>query len=338
MGNKVKVAIADFPPLIISEGKTYKGFEIDLWESIAKISGVDFEYEKHNFNEIIPLIAQKKVDVGLAGITIKQEREKIIDFSHATLDSGILISVNKNRNKIKLFRTLKNILIEGNKAITQILLFLVFFIFAFSNFVWLAEKNVGTFNQNYFPGIFEALWLTIVSITTVGYGDFVPHTWLGKIIISIVIFSGAIILSLVVTQFAAFLAVRRIKGEINNSRDLFNKKVSTVDGSTSEKILKKIGAKNLPVLNIDEAYTKLKNNEIDAVVFDAPVVLFYEKNNKDNGIEIVGEMFDKQQYGVALQQPSPLVEKINIAILTLKESGQYDLIYKKWFGDDLIAE
>jgi polar amino acid transport system substrate-binding protein len=335
---KIKVAIADFPPLIFEEDKKYKGFEIDLWEAIAKINGFDFEYEKHNFKEIIPLLAEKKVDVGLAGITINEKREKIINFSHATLDSGILISVNKNRNKLNLFKSLKNIIIEGHRMITSVALFLLIYIFVFGNLTWFVEKNVHTFSTNYFPGIFESFWLTIVSMTTVGYGDYVPHTWLGRIIISVVIFGGAIMLSLVVAQVTAFLAVKKIKGEINNSRDLLNKNVVTVEGSTSESILKRVGAKIVTALNIQEAYTKLKKEEVDAVVFDAPAVLYFEKNDKDNNIEIVGEIFDKQQYGIALQQPDILEEKINQAILNLKESGQYDLIYRKWFGEDLVME
>lgn len=335
---KIKVAIADFPPLIFDQDKRYKGFEIDLWEAITKIIGVDFEYEKHNFKEIIPLLAEKRVDVGLAGITINESREKIINFSHATLDSGILISVNKNRNKLNFFKTIKNIFIEGHKAIKSAMLFLVIYIFVFGNLIWLAEKNVHTFSATYFPGIFESFWLTVVSMTTVGYGDYIPHSWLGRIVVSILVFGGAIMLSLIVAQFTAFFAVKKIKGEISNSRDLLNKKVATVEGSTSESILKKIGAKIVAVLKIEEAYIKLKNGEVDAVVFDAPVVLYYEKNDMDNDIEIIGEMFDKQRYGIALQQPDQLEEKINRAILNLKESGQYDLLYRKWFGEDLIME
>ncbi|MBI3634251.1 MAG: transporter substrate-binding domain-containing protein [Candidatus Yonathbacteria bacterium] len=43
MENKIKVGIADFSPLIIDDGGKYKGFEIDLWEAIAKEINIDFE-------------------------------------------------------------------------------------------------------------------------------------------------------------------------------------------------------------------------------------------------------------------------------------------------------
>ena len=45
----------------------------------------------------------------------------------------------------------------------------------------------------------------------------------------------------------AFLAIKKIKGDINNYRDLAGKKVATVKDSTSVGALQKIGADNTPM-------------------------------------------------------------------------------------------
>jgi len=335
---KLKVAIADFYPLIMEENGEYKGFEIDLWKAIAKEIREDFEYEKHNFKEIIPLLSEKKADIGLAGITITEKREKVVDFSHPTLDSGLLITVNKDRNKPKFFKTIINILSDGSRMIRSELIAAVICVIIFGNLLWFAEENASTFNKSYFPGIFESFWLIFSSMSTAGFGDYVPHTWLGRIVIAVTIIVGFAIFGLLIAQVTSFMTVKRFKGVINNSRDLVNKKVATVEGSTSENILRKAGAKIIEVSDIDLAYQKLKKEEIDAIVFDAPAVIYYEQNDKDDQMEIVGELFDKQKYGIAMQQGSPLREKINQAILGLKESGDYDLLYRKWFGEDSIME
>lgn len=48
MANKIlKVGIASMPPFIIEHKGKYLGFEIELWEMIAKNVGISFEYEKH---------------------------------------------------------------------------------------------------------------------------------------------------------------------------------------------------------------------------------------------------------------------------------------------------
>ena len=172
---KIKVAIADFPPLIFDQDKRYAGLEVDLWEAIAKIIGVDFEYEKHNFKEIIPLLAEKKVDVGLAGITVNESREKIIDFSHMTLDSGLLISVNKNRNKISITEIIKSFFHGGYGTAVYPLLSVLAFIFIFSNLFYFAEKGSNTLSDSYFLGVLQSM-LAVFSLMSTGIVAPIPFT------------------------------------------------------------------------------------------------------------------------------------------------------------------
>ncbi len=338
MKQKLTVAVADFSPFIMSNGEEYRGFEIDLWEAVAKEIGVDFEYQKCDFNEVIPWLMAKKVDVGLAGITITEEREKRIDFSHETLDSGLLIAVRKDRNKPKFFEALATIIREGKRFLSSAVFGTLIFILLAGNILWFAERGAETFQRQYFPGIFEAFWLTVVSMSTVGFGDYIPQTWTGRIVTTGIIFSGAILFGLLVAQVAAFLAVRKVKGEINTSRDLFEKKVATVAGSTSVSVLNRVNAEIVAVAGAKEAYEKLKEGLVDAVVFDAPVAIYYVKNDKERQLEIVGELFEKQKYGIALCEGSVWREPINRAVLKIVESGQYDVFYKKWFGDNLTME
>src|SRR3546814_16949229 len=46
-----------------------------------------------DFNGIIPALQTGQVDVALAGITIKDERQKVIDFSDGYYDRGFLLMV-----------------------------------------------------------------------------------------------------------------------------------------------------------------------------------------------------------------------------------------------------
>lgn len=338
MKKTLKVAVAEFPPLIMIEGEKYKGFEIDLWEAIAKEIQMPFEYQTCDFKNLISLLAEKEVDVGLAGVTITEKRERIIDFSHETLDSGLLISVNKNRNNPNLFKSIGLILREGSGIITSTAVGAFIFILIAGNLLWYVEQGMDTFNKNYFPGVFESFWLTIITMSSVGYGDYFPHTWLGRVVTVGIIVGGSIIFGLLIARVTAFLTVKKVKGEINNSRDLNGKIVATIEGATSEQVLKQANAKIHRVLQANEAYKKLKNQSVDAVVIDAPTAIYFEKNDQEKKIETVGELFDKQKYGIALWKGSLLRKPINVALLKIIESGQYDLLYKKWFGDDLTLE
>ena len=82
-----------FVPFEFKEGDKYVGFDIDLWDEIAKDLGLEYKLQPMDFNGIIPALQTKQVDVALAGITIKDERKKVIDFSDGYYDSGFLLMV-----------------------------------------------------------------------------------------------------------------------------------------------------------------------------------------------------------------------------------------------------
>lgn len=54
-----------------------------------------------------------------------------------------------------------------------------------SYFIYLAEKDgKGPNNSTEFTSYADALWWGVITVTTIGYGDIVPQTWMGKIVAS----------------------------------------------------------------------------------------------------------------------------------------------------------
>ena len=84
---------------------------------------------------------------------------------------------------------------------------------------------------------------------------------------------------------------------------------------------------------VDDAIAALVNGEVEAVVYDAPNLLFYANGEGKGKVTVVGKIFEPQDYGLALPQGSILRKKINLAILSLIESGEFGRIKTKWFGD-----
>ncbi|MFC0218621.1 glutamine transport system substrate-binding protein [Pseudochelatococcus lubricantis] len=82
-----------FVPFEFKQGDKYVGFDIDLWDAVAKELGVTYELRPMDFAGIIPALQTGQVDVALAGITIKPERQQVIDFSDGYYDSGLLLIV-----------------------------------------------------------------------------------------------------------------------------------------------------------------------------------------------------------------------------------------------------
>ena len=85
-----------FVPFEFKQDGKYVGFDIDMWDAIAKDLGLEYELRPMDFAGIIPALQTKQVDVALAGITITDERKQAIDFSNGYYDSGNLLMVAKD--------------------------------------------------------------------------------------------------------------------------------------------------------------------------------------------------------------------------------------------------
>lgn len=325
------VGISSFPPLIKEVNGTFNGFEIELWEKIAKEMNLSFTYKKYDFKQLLPELVSKKIDVAMAGLTMTQERENSIDFTHSTLNTGLHILVsNKTSSSLKV--GIKSIF---SKEVRNIFLILIAFVIIAAHVIWFIEKDGhGTLSGPYWPGIFNAAWWSLVTLSTIGYGDYTPVTHAGRLAGMLIILSGLAIFGLYIGQISSAITLKRLRSDISTPEDLRGKKVATKDGTVSVVALNKLAAKVVPTQTIEDAYKKLEQHKVDAVVFDAPVLLEYAYHEGKNSTTIVGGLFERQNYGIALEEGSPYREGINRAILKLTDSGEYTKLYEKWFGED----
>ncbi|EAT36046.1 AAEL011835-PA [Aedes aegypti] len=76
------------------------------------------------------------------------------------------------------------VFIHRQELITTLYIGFLGLIFS-SYFVYLAEKDVtGPDGRQDFASYADALWWGVITVTTIGYGDTVPQTWMGKIVAS----------------------------------------------------------------------------------------------------------------------------------------------------------
>ncbi|MBI4321489.1 MAG: NAD-binding protein [Chloroflexi bacterium] len=74
--------------------------------------------------------------------------------------------------------------------------------------IYVLEVREG---QESFPSLGEALWFGIVTMTTVGYGDFTPHTGIGRILAAALMLSGMTMMSLFTATLASLMVANKIR-------------------------------------------------------------------------------------------------------------------------------
>jgi glutamine transport system substrate-binding protein len=200
------------------DGK-YTGFDVDLWAAIADKIGVEYELVPMDFNGLIPGLTTGNLDVVLAAIFIKAEREKAIDFSHPYFRAGLKTMVRSENT------------------------------------------------------------------------------------------------------------------DIQSPEDLKGKTVAVKTGTATVEYVESLEpAKIVKFPNIDQAYLEVVTGGADAAMHDTPNVLYYIKTAGQGRVKAVGADVKAAYYGIGMQQGSELREKVNVALLEMMESGEYDKLYMKWFG------
>ena len=92
---------ANFMPFEFKQDGKLTGFDVQLFEAIAKDMGMSIKWQVMDFNGIIPALQTKSLDAAIAGITIKSDREKVVDFSYPYYRSGLVMLVGANTSDIK---------------------------------------------------------------------------------------------------------------------------------------------------------------------------------------------------------------------------------------------
>ncbi|USK70662.1 transporter substrate-binding domain-containing protein [Peribacillus asahii] len=107
-----------YPPFEFKEGNEYKGIDIDLINAIAENQGFKIELSPMDFGGIIPAMQANQLDVAIAGMSITEERKKIVDFSEPYFDAGVTVVVEKDNTTIKSVDDLKGKTIAVKKGTT----------------------------------------------------------------------------------------------------------------------------------------------------------------------------------------------------------------------------
>jgi ABC-type amino acid transport substrate-binding protein len=188
------------------------------------------------------------------------------------------------------------------------------------------------FPQSYWRGIWQAFWWAAVTVTTVGYGDKTPTSALGRLVALIWMFTGLILISSFTASVTTVLTVQQLSGRIRTPSDLRGRQVATVDESTADLYLQNRAIDVVAFESIESAYRALLVGQVEAVVYDAPVLQYYASHEGQGKVRVVGPMFQQQWYAIGLVQGSPYREPIDRALLKLRENGTYQQIHDKWFG------
>lgn len=316
-------------PFVFDEGGIYTGFSIDVLNQLAE--RVPFTYDIQAVNTVgaqLQAVEQGKADLAISSISITSAREHSVDYSFPYFNSGLQVMTSTQGDS-----TRPSFLEESVIRLLRPFAIVFLFVLLIAHLQWLFEsRRTPDFPTSYVKGVGEGLWWAAVTLTTVGYGDRTPRTAVGRTLAVLWMVVAIVLLANLTASITTAFTVQELRTSINGPEQLVGRRVATVSGTTASDFLASDEVNAIDVPDISDAYRLLETHKVDAVVFDSPTLLYYAANGGRGAVQVVGGVFDPQDYGLALPLGSQYRKPIDEAILAMIEDGTYSRIHTEWFG------
>ena len=317
------------PPFIIKQGQDqWRGASIHLWENVAEEMDVPFKYREFDLDGLQDALENKKLDLAVTPMAVTGQRLQNFHFSQPFFISNLTVAVQK-KSESQLLLFLSNFV---SVDFLQAVMLLFFVILVFGLILWLVEKkaNPEMFAKG-MKGIWDGIWWSAVTMTTVGYGDKAPKSNAGKVVAMVWMFTAIIIISTFTASITSSLTINTLEADISEIKDLKQVELGTVTGSTGESYIEENGWQYHKYPNAKEAVKALGNGKIEALVYDAPIMNFLiHDNNFAKKIKVLPFQLSKQYYSFSMPKNSPLRDKINPLLVRQINTFEWKQLLKKY--------
>lgn len=326
----LRVAYAPAPPFIIQEDGLLEGINIWLWKRVAEDLEFSYELKEMNFSDMLDAIKTGDIDVCINPLTITGDRSKQMEFTHSFFASHSTVAVAQRSSVQKVGQ-----FIESFFRLNFLRGFLILFIILmfFGMLTWLFERRGNPeFRKNH-KGIWDGLWWSAVTLTTVGYGDKSPKTRGGKIAALGLMLSGLLFVSGLTASIASSLTVNQLANSSNSFNAFKDRKVGTVKSSEASEFLKVHFFKDVQEYEgVDPGLKDLEKHQLDAFIYDEPILQYkIKKNDQLKKLEILPLKFDVQFYAFGIKKDAVELEQaISQRILEILETQEWEVVLSEF--------
>lgn len=327
----IRIGVKHEPPFVIREsGQTYTGLSVDLWKSIASEKGVLYEMVEYKDHlGLLRALDFEEIDLTINPIHVNEIRLKMLDVTQPFYVSSIgVATTHVKKTQIGVF--LRNFF---SIQFFKIVLLLILIIFIFGTILWIVERKQN--RRQFRPGLiglFDGLWWSAVTMSTVGYGDKAPKSRLGRIIAIIWMLTAIITISGFTATIASTLTVQSLGRNIEDLEDLRNaEKIGSVYASSSEDFLNN-NQITIQALydDVEESLLALSAHDIEVLIYDKTVLdYFISRLQLSNKVTLLPVYFNQQYRSFFLPRNSPHLSWINpLLVRKINEASWPDLLKK----------
>lgn len=327
----LRIVAAGNEPFVGAGDPPSTGIALELWRDVAE--GMDLEWELRQVDSAqaaVDAVAAGEADVAVGPISITAARAAEVSFTQPWFQGALAIAARTEGETLwQRIRPFATKAFLGGVASLLGVLVLVGLLF------WVTERKA---NPEHFPaspmaGVANGVWLALVTMTTVGYGDRAPVTPAGRIVASVWMVLAMLTASSLTAFLATALTLSQIDaGEVRAVEDLVGRRVAVPAGTTAVGFVRRQGGRVVEVDGIEEGVDRLVAGGVDAVVFDRPALRWHLSQRGGDDVALSRASYEPVGYGFAFPHGSALRPLVNVGLLELSENGVTQRIAEAWLG------
>lgn len=305
---------------------TWTGPAIQLWDKIAKGAGLQYQLKGYTSEELSSLELNsyktvRSIDVFASGVEINAVQNNICDFSQP-FDAGGYSLVTHTRG-VTLPRT-----IIKRVMTFDVLVWLIFMLIATvisGSVIRLVEKKNNPAHFANKDSFVNGLWWAISTLSTVGYGDFVPKTRAGKLVGGIWIFISIILVAIFSATIVATLTVGQLTPYFKSIKSMKSNLVGIIELPNSRYVANKLGVMPRIYITPDDAFAALESNEIEGFLHPTNELRSLLSIRGDSQLLLLPTEVIRGFVGFGLNKDLDIetVRKINSELIKIIESPEW---------------
>ena len=327
----LRIVTGRIAPFVLPEGPL-AGFSVDLWTVLAQRLAVEVavtDLGRGSDEAQLRAVLDGAADMAISAIAMTPEREQVVDFSMAYFDSGLQIMVRPKADSAWR-ATAAAVLTRANG---QILLVGALTVLLLANVLWLVERRSNPyFQRGYLRGVLEGLWGVMLIIATGEHGERENNGAVKRLTVVFMWVIGVVLVAQFTATVTASLTVQQLHSSIQGPGDLPGKTIATAPNSIAAEYLTGLHLPFVTITSAQEGYDRLLAGTVQAIVFDAPTLEYWQSRLGSGDLQVVGPVFRPLKYGIAVARGSPLRKRLNEALLEMYADGTYEDISRKWFA------
>ena len=322
------VGTHEISPFVVRNADgTWGGISIDIWKRVADEQGLAYTIRD------VPIAALLEPDKNgldvVVSVNITSRNEKTMDVSHAFYSTGLGIA-SRTEPKSSVSAIASKILsVRFAKGLGALALILI----ATGIVVWLVErsKKPEEFGGPPLRGIGAGVFWAFESV--VGKGGALSKTFGNRVLSLVWTATCVMLVSGVTASLSSELTVNKLSGTIAGPNDLPRVKVGTM--KRPSQAARYLDAKSIPFReydDMDQAVKGLAAGEVDALVFEAPILQYHVAKAAPGTLIMLPGTFQNHGYGFGLRTGSALREPLDRTLLKLAEDDQFRPVFARYLG------